>query len=74
MNAAFIKPLHRPSSTNCENLVKICSVVPEIDMLWGRPLKHIGVVINGRFWTISTSGHVIAAILFSDGRFKKIKI
>ena len=39
MNAGFIKPLH--SSTNPEILVKIRSVVPEIDLLQGRPLKII---------------------------------
>jgi len=27
------------------------------------------VDINCRFWTTSASGHVTAAILFSDGRF-----
>jgi len=37
MNAGFIKPLH--SSTNPEILVKIRSVVSEIDLLQGRPLK-----------------------------------
>jgi len=35
--AGFIKPLH--SSTNPEILVKIRLVVPEIDLLRGRPLK-----------------------------------
>jgi len=37
MNAEIIKPLH--SSTNPKILVKIRSVVPENDLLWGPPLK-----------------------------------
>jgi len=37
MNAGFTKPLH--NSTNPENLVKIRSVVPEIDLPPGRLLR-----------------------------------
>jgi len=37
MNAEFIEPLQ--SSTKPENLVKIRSVVPQIFLLLGRPLK-----------------------------------
>ena len=37
MNAGLIKPY---LSTNHENLVKIRSIVPEMDLLLGRPLKY----------------------------------